>query len=235
MFCGCELSFGEQPNIHTCPGCLGLPGTLPVINERAVHFGLMIGLALGCEIAPRSHVSPQELLLSRPPKGLPDLPVRRAALQRRTTWRCPHPPRSSRGGCREARPCFRQRTDPRLRHQRGRLQSRRHAAGGDRHRARSALRRARPGMAEPAALDAAGARRLGRQHGGGVAALRRQRVGSPGRLDRARNEDRAEEHELVPLPRARRARGDRAPDRAAASRRGGRAGDAPLRPARPVS
>ncbi len=54
MFCGCELSFGDQPNIHTCPVCLGLPGTLPVINERAIHYGLMIGLALGCEIAERS-------------------------------------------------------------------------------------------------------------------------------------------------------------------------------------
>ena len=47
------------------------------------------------------------------------------------------------------------------------------------------------------------ARRLGRQHGGGLAALRRQRLGPPGRLDRARDQDRAEEHELVPVPRAR--------------------------------
>jgi aspartyl-tRNA(Asn)/glutamyl-tRNA(Gln) amidotransferase subunit B len=54
MFCGCELSFGDPPNIHTCPTCLALPGALPVLNERAVHFGVMIGLALECEIAPRS-------------------------------------------------------------------------------------------------------------------------------------------------------------------------------------
>jgi aspartyl-tRNA(Asn)/glutamyl-tRNA(Gln) amidotransferase subunit B len=54
MFCGCELSFGEDPNTRTCPVCLGLPGTLPVANEQAVHFGLMMGMALGCEIAPRS-------------------------------------------------------------------------------------------------------------------------------------------------------------------------------------
>ena len=54
MFCGCELSFGEPPNTRTCPVCLGLPGTLPVVNAQAVHFGLMMGLALGCEIAPRS-------------------------------------------------------------------------------------------------------------------------------------------------------------------------------------
>jgi aspartyl-tRNA(Asn)/glutamyl-tRNA(Gln) amidotransferase subunit B len=54
MFCGCELSFGEEPNTRTCPVCLGLPGTLPVANAQAVIFGMMMGMALGCEIAPRS-------------------------------------------------------------------------------------------------------------------------------------------------------------------------------------
>jgi aspartyl-tRNA(Asn)/glutamyl-tRNA(Gln) amidotransferase subunit B len=54
MFCGCELSFNDPPNIHTCPTCLGLPGALPVVNAQAIHYGIMIGLALGCEIAPRS-------------------------------------------------------------------------------------------------------------------------------------------------------------------------------------
>jgi aspartyl-tRNA(Asn)/glutamyl-tRNA(Gln) amidotransferase subunit B len=54
MFCGCELSFGEPPNTRTCAVCLGLPGSLPVANAGAVHFGLMIGLALGSELAPRS-------------------------------------------------------------------------------------------------------------------------------------------------------------------------------------
>jgi aspartyl-tRNA(Asn)/glutamyl-tRNA(Gln) amidotransferase subunit B len=54
MFCGCELSFGEPPNTRTCPVCLGLPGSLPVANAGAVHLGLMIGVALGSELAPRS-------------------------------------------------------------------------------------------------------------------------------------------------------------------------------------
>jgi aspartyl-tRNA(Asn)/glutamyl-tRNA(Gln) amidotransferase subunit B len=54
MFCGCEVAFGEPPNTRTCAVCLGLPGSLPVANERAIHFGLMIGLALGSELAPRS-------------------------------------------------------------------------------------------------------------------------------------------------------------------------------------
>jgi aspartyl-tRNA(Asn)/glutamyl-tRNA(Gln) amidotransferase subunit B len=54
MFCGCEVTFGDPPNTHTCPTCLGLPGALPVVNERAVRFGVMIGLAFGCDIAERS-------------------------------------------------------------------------------------------------------------------------------------------------------------------------------------
>ena len=53
MFCGCELGFGEEPNTRTCPVCLGLPGALPVVNARAIDFGLLMGMALGCEIAPR--------------------------------------------------------------------------------------------------------------------------------------------------------------------------------------
>jgi aspartyl-tRNA(Asn)/glutamyl-tRNA(Gln) amidotransferase subunit B len=54
MFCGCELSFGDPPNTHVCPTCLGLPGALPVLNARAVDYAIRIGLALGSEIAPRS-------------------------------------------------------------------------------------------------------------------------------------------------------------------------------------
>ena len=54
MFCGCELSFGDPPNTHTCQICLGHPGSLPVTNEQAVHFALMVAFALGCDVAPRS-------------------------------------------------------------------------------------------------------------------------------------------------------------------------------------
>jgi aspartyl-tRNA(Asn)/glutamyl-tRNA(Gln) amidotransferase subunit B len=67
MFCGCKLSFNDPPNTHTCPTCLGLPGALPVVNARAIHFGIMIGLALGCEIAERS-------LFHRKNYFYPDLP-----------------------------------------------------------------------------------------------------------------------------------------------------------------
>jgi aspartyl-tRNA(Asn)/glutamyl-tRNA(Gln) amidotransferase subunit B len=69
MFCGCELSFGDEPNTHTCPICLGHPGTLPVTNARAVHYGLMIGLALGCEIAPRSIFHRKNYFYPDLPKG----------------------------------------------------------------------------------------------------------------------------------------------------------------------
>ncbi|HMH47617.1 MAG TPA: Asp-tRNA(Asn)/Glu-tRNA(Gln) amidotransferase subunit GatB, partial [Solirubrobacteraceae bacterium] len=69
MFCGCELSFGEPPNTRTCPVCLGLPGSLPVANERAVHFGLMIGLALGAELAPRSIFHRKNYFYPDLPKG----------------------------------------------------------------------------------------------------------------------------------------------------------------------
>ena len=54
MFCSCALGFGEPPNTRTCPVCLALPGALPVPNAEAIHFGLMIGMALGSELAPRS-------------------------------------------------------------------------------------------------------------------------------------------------------------------------------------
>jgi aspartyl-tRNA(Asn)/glutamyl-tRNA(Gln) amidotransferase subunit B len=69
MFCGCALSFGEEPNTYTCPVCLGHPGTLPVVNAEAVHFGLMIGLALECDIAPRSIFHRKNYFYPDLPKG----------------------------------------------------------------------------------------------------------------------------------------------------------------------
>ncbi len=54
MFCGCELSFGDAPNTHTCPVCLAHPGALPVVNAEAIRLGIIAGMALGCGIADRS-------------------------------------------------------------------------------------------------------------------------------------------------------------------------------------
>jgi aspartyl-tRNA(Asn)/glutamyl-tRNA(Gln) amidotransferase subunit B len=52
MFCGCPTVFGAEPNSGVCPVCLGLPGSLPVINKAAIEHTIRIGLALNCSIAP---------------------------------------------------------------------------------------------------------------------------------------------------------------------------------------
>jgi aspartyl-tRNA(Asn)/glutamyl-tRNA(Gln) amidotransferase subunit B len=51
MFCGCITTFGAEPNTQVCPVCLGLPGSLPVVNRMAIEYAIKIGLALNCEIA----------------------------------------------------------------------------------------------------------------------------------------------------------------------------------------
>jgi aspartyl-tRNA(Asn)/glutamyl-tRNA(Gln) amidotransferase subunit B len=81
MFCGCSLSFGDEPNTHTCPICLGHPGTLPVTNAEAVHLALMIAMAFDCEIAPRSIFHRKNYFYPDLPKGYQisqyDLPLAR--------------------------------------------------------------------------------------------------------------------------------------------------------------
>jgi aspartyl-tRNA(Asn)/glutamyl-tRNA(Gln) amidotransferase subunit B len=52
MFCGCGTAFGAEPNSQVCPVCLGLPGSLPVVNRNAIEYAIRIGLALNCSIAP---------------------------------------------------------------------------------------------------------------------------------------------------------------------------------------
>ena len=54
MFCGCRNEFGAEPNTHVCPVCLGMPGTLPVINKRAVEYLCKAGFALEGAVAPFS-------------------------------------------------------------------------------------------------------------------------------------------------------------------------------------
>jgi aspartyl-tRNA(Asn)/glutamyl-tRNA(Gln) amidotransferase subunit B len=67
MFCGCRVAYGDPPNTHTCPVCLGHPGALPVTNEKAVELGVMAGLALNCDISGRA-------LFARKNYFYPDLP-----------------------------------------------------------------------------------------------------------------------------------------------------------------
>ena len=52
LFCSCPNRFGDEPNANTCPTCLGLPGSLPVLNERAVELAMRLGRALRCEVRP---------------------------------------------------------------------------------------------------------------------------------------------------------------------------------------
>ena len=68
MFCGCSTKYhNSEPNSHTCPVCLGLPGSLPVINRKAVESGIKVGLALNCKIE-------EETLFYRKNYYYPDLP-----------------------------------------------------------------------------------------------------------------------------------------------------------------
>ncbi len=66
---GIAQSFGEPPNTRTCEVCLGLPGALPVTNAEAIHYGLLIGLALGCDLAPRSIFHRKNYFYPDLPKG----------------------------------------------------------------------------------------------------------------------------------------------------------------------
>ena len=52
MFCACPVEYGAEPNTHTCPTCLGLPGALPVLNQAAIEKTILTGLMLGCETPP---------------------------------------------------------------------------------------------------------------------------------------------------------------------------------------
>ena len=67
VFCGCSAAFGADPNTHTCPICTGMPGSLPVLNRKAVEFAVRMALATNCEVTPLS-------LFARKNYFYPDLP-----------------------------------------------------------------------------------------------------------------------------------------------------------------
>ncbi len=69
IFCGCSAHFGAQPNEHTCPVCLGLPGALPVLNEKAVELALRAAIAVECEIPPISVFARKNYFYPDLPKG----------------------------------------------------------------------------------------------------------------------------------------------------------------------
>ena len=69
MFCGCRVTYGEPPNTHTCPVCLGHPGALPVANEKAIELGVMAGLALNCDVSERAVFARKNYFYPDLPKG----------------------------------------------------------------------------------------------------------------------------------------------------------------------
>ena len=229
MFCGCALSFGDQPNTHTCPVCLAHPGTLPVVQRAGGPYGLKIAACARLRCGSTVDLPPQELLLSRPAQGLPDQPVRPPARRQRAARRGPHPPRPPGGGRRQDDPRRGVGPDPRL-----------GASLVDFNRGGTPLVEI---VTEPDLRSAAQAREWAqllrttiRQLGvsdvnmeEGSLRCRRQRLG-PARRRRSSGQDRAEEHEQLPLPRARDRGRARTPARAARRGRGGRSRRPSLRP-----
>ncbi len=69
IFCGCATRFGDEPNANTCPTCLGLPGALPVLNQRVIELGARAALALGLQVNPRSIFARKNYFYPDLPKG----------------------------------------------------------------------------------------------------------------------------------------------------------------------
>src|SRR5256886_13348585 len=69
IFCGCSTRFGDPPNTNVCPVCLGLPGTLPVLNKRAVEMAMRASLALNCTVHDHSRFARKNYFYPDLPKG----------------------------------------------------------------------------------------------------------------------------------------------------------------------
>src|SRR5215813_9152723 len=69
LFCGCSTKFGAEPNTQTCPVCIGMPGSLPVMNREAVRLALKSAVALDCEIPPRTKWDRKQYYYPDLPKG----------------------------------------------------------------------------------------------------------------------------------------------------------------------
>src|SRR5210317_1016308 len=79
IFCSCSTSFGSPPNTHTCPVCLGMPGSLPVLNKKVVEFSIKMGLATSSRINQINQFARKNYFYPDLPKGYQtsqfDLPI----------------------------------------------------------------------------------------------------------------------------------------------------------------
>ncbi len=238
MFCGCKNEFGGATNSHTCPVCLGLPGVLPVPNAEAIVKTLLTGEMLGCQIATRCKFDRKNYFYPDMPKNYQisqyDEPLCAGRARDARPARLPegraegsddgggqadparaHSPRGGRG---EVVPL-------RRRHQRHRLQPRRHTADGNRQRGRHGVAGRGVRVSLRAEADPRLWRRERRGHGEGPDALRREHFRAAEGPGRVRHEVRAEESQLH-FRRAPRAEvRNRAADRRGHFRRQDRAGD----------
>ena len=188
LFCGCPNEFGAEPNTHVCPVCLGLPGSLPVLNEKVVEFALRLGEAFHFDVPERSIFHRKNYFYPDMPKDFQtsqyDAPIcvdgylevdgahiriERAHMEE-DTGKTTHV--GGGGRIHDAD------------HSPRRLQPRRRAAHGDREPPRHPQRRAGEGLRLRAARRARGHRRLRREDGRGLDARRRERVGAAGRARR---------------------------------------------------
>ena len=211
IFCSCSTRFGAPPNTNVCPVCLGMPGALPVLNRKAVEFATLAAMALNCRINETSIFARKNYFYPDLPKGYQisqyDKPLAEHGFievpasstrptgteQQKEDRHHPRAPRRRRGQ-EPARGLSRLR-----RKNCHRPQPHRRAADRDRQRARH--RHARRGLRIPDAAEGNHPlhRRERLQHGGGFAALRRQRQRASARAERIGHEDRNQERELVPL------------------------------------
>ena len=145
LFCGCPNEFGAEPNTNVCPVCLGLPGSLPVLNAKTVEFALRLAEALGFTVPERSIFARKNYFYPDMPKDFQISQYEDPILSNGTlevagvTIGIERPPRR---GHRQDDARGWRRPDPRRRVLARRLQPRRRAAHGDREPARHPQRRA---------------------------------------------------------------------------------------------
>ena len=193
MFCGCSTVFGAPPNTQVCPTCLGLPGSLPVLNEAAVESAMRIGLALNTQVAEWCRFARKNYFYPDMPKNFQtsqydepicfdgwldvDVETPEGVQTHRIGIERAHMEEDTGKSLARRR---RDRPHPRRRLLARRLQPRRHPAHRDRQQAdrghRSVCARGGARLRHGAAGHPAWARRQRREDGAGVAALRRQRV-----------------------------------------------------------